>query len=209
MMTVFVDGGEVISTPVDLDSILGDSILNPSGCAYLGFTGATGAAAGRQAIQNLRFTTDLGGCTSVDFTQFVNWSSPVEVGSRVEWTFNGTGSGPLSWFWRLDGVDVVDGGAISGAGTRTLVIDPVGPEHAGQWDYGLLNDCSGIGTGFFLDVIEPCIGDYTRDGGVDGDDVIAFFADWDLGLIEADVTRDGGVDGDDVILFFERWDSGC
>jgi hypothetical protein len=210
-LTVSVDGLEWISTPVDLENIDGSSILYDSGCAFIGFTGATGAAVGRQAIQNLRFTSNPGGggCTSVDFTQFVSWFSPVEVGSRIEWTFNGTGTGPLSWFWRLDGVDVVNDGVISGAGTRTLVIDPVGPEHAGQWDYGLFNDCSGVGTGFYLEVIEPCLSDYTRDGGVDGDDVIAFFADWDLGLIEADVTRDGGVDGDDVILFFERWDSGC
>ncbi|MFZ4574166.1 MAG: GC-type dockerin domain-anchored protein, partial [Phycisphaerales bacterium] len=55
----------------------------------------------------------------------------------------------------------------------------------------------------------PCPGDYNDDGGVDGDDVIAFFADWDTGLIGADLTGDGGVDGDDVIFFFERWDAGC
>jgi hypothetical protein len=54
-----------------------------------------------------------------------------------------------------------------------------------------------------------CPSDYNCDGGVDGDDVITFFGDWDAGLIGADVTGDGGVDGDDVIEFFRRWDSGC
>jgi hypothetical protein len=54
-----------------------------------------------------------------------------------------------------------------------------------------------------------CPADYNNDTGVDGDDVIAFFADWDAGIITADLTGDGGVDGDDVIYFFERWDSGC
>ena len=39
--------------------------------------------------------------------------------------------------------------------------------------------------------------------------MIAFFADWDMGIITADLTGDGGVDGDDVIYFFERWDGGC
>lgn len=57
--------------------------------------------------------------------------------------------------------------------------------------------------------VNPCLADYTDDGAVDGDDVIAFFADWDFGDLAADVSRDGGVDGDDVILFFERWDAGC
>lgn len=54
-----------------------------------------------------------------------------------------------------------------------------------------------------------CVGDFTGDGAVDSDDVIAFFGAWDAGLSGADVTRDGGVDSDDVILFFARWDAGC
>ena len=45
---------------------------------------------------------------------------------------------------------------------------------------------------------------------IDGDDVISFFGDWDLGLPCADVNSDGAVDGDDVIRFFESWDvSAC
>jgi hypothetical protein len=47
------------------------------------------------------------------------------------------------------------------------------------------------------------------DSGVDGDDVIVFFGDWDAGLSAADFNGDGGVDGDDVIAFFGRWDAGC
>ena len=57
--------------------------------------------------------------------------------------------------------------------------------------------------------ITLCIGDYDCSGGVDGDDVIAFFADWDAGLSGADVDGSGGVDGDDVIAFFGAWDTGC
>ncbi|MFN9992911.1 MAG: hypothetical protein ACK54H_06165 [Phycisphaerales bacterium] len=52
-----------------------------------------------------------------------------------------------------------------------------------------------------------CPADWTNDGGVDGDDVIAFFTDWDAG--NADYTGDGGTDGDDVIAFFADWDAGC
>ncbi|MFZ4574201.1 MAG: LamG-like jellyroll fold domain-containing protein [Phycisphaerales bacterium] len=57
--------------------------------------------------------------------------------------------------------------------------------------------------------VPPCPGDYNRDGSVDGDDVIAFFSDWDNGVDEADVNEDGSVDGDDVISFFIAWDRGC
>ena len=53
-----------------------------------------------------------------------------------------------------------------------------------------------------------CVGDYNGVNGADGDDVIAFFADWDANLPCADVNRSGGVDGDDVIRFFRAWDSG-
>ncbi|MFZ4575285.1 MAG: right-handed parallel beta-helix repeat-containing protein, partial [Phycisphaerales bacterium] len=57
--------------------------------------------------------------------------------------------------------------------------------------------------------IPPCPADFNGDGGVDGDDVIGFFAAWDAGDIAADFTGDGSVDGDDVIGFFANWDAGC
>ncbi|MFZ4575022.1 MAG: hypothetical protein ACOYN0_11530 [Phycisphaerales bacterium] len=53
----------------------------------------------------------------------------------------------------------------------------------------------------------PCAADWNNDSGVDGDDVIAFFGDWDIS--EGDFNEDGGTDGDDVIAFFSRWDAGC
>ncbi|MFZ4574691.1 MAG: GC-type dockerin domain-anchored protein [Phycisphaerales bacterium] len=68
-----------------------------------------------------------------------------------------------------------------------------------------IDDFSVIG----LTCTNTCPADYNGDTGVDGDDVIAYFADWDAGLIGADFNGDGGVDGDDVIAFFARWDSGC
>ncbi len=54
-----------------------------------------------------------------------------------------------------------------------------------------------------------CPADYNADGGVDADDTIAFFADWDAGRSEADFNGDRGVDADDVIAYFARWDAGC
>ena len=60
--------------------------------------------------------------------------------------------------------------------------------------------------------VEPtgaCPADYNQDEGVDSDDVIAFFGDWDAGNSLADFNDDGGVDADDVIAFFARWDAGC
>ncbi len=55
----------------------------------------------------------------------------------------------------------------------------------------------------------PCFADYNQDGGIDGADVQAFFADWELGLSAADVNQDGGIDGADVDTFFAAWEAGA
>ncbi|MEY3232037.1 MAG: hypothetical protein RL689_2126 [Planctomycetota bacterium] len=56
---------------------------------------------------------------------------------------------------------------------------------------------------------DRCIGDFNRDGGVDGSDVADFFETWEAGDLEADLDLSGGVDGADVELFFARWEAGC
>jgi hypothetical protein len=50
--------------------------------------------------------------------------------------------------------------------------------------------------------------DFDGSGGVDADDVSAFFTAWDSGSIFADINGDGGVDADDLIAFFAGWDAG-
>lgn len=54
-----------------------------------------------------------------------------------------------------------------------------------------------------------CPADYNHDGGIDADDTISYFADWDANNRAADFNADGGVDADDVIAYFARWDGGC
>ncbi len=53
-----------------------------------------------------------------------------------------------------------------------------------------------------------CVADYDQSGGVDGDDIFAFFSDWQAGAFCADVDGSGGVDGDDLPFFFDRWQGG-
>ncbi len=52
-----------------------------------------------------------------------------------------------------------------------------------------------------------CPADWDSSGGIDGDDIPAFFTDWQAG--EADIDGSGGTDGDDITYFFERWQAGC
>ncbi|MBX3410797.1 MAG: hypothetical protein KF859_13045 [Phycisphaeraceae bacterium] len=54
----------------------------------------------------------------------------------------------------------------------------------------------------------PCYADYNQDGGVDGQDVEAFFIDWESAQGCADTNEDGGVDGADVETFFLQWEAG-
>jgi hypothetical protein len=73
---------------------------------------------------------------------------------------------------------------------------------------GGFNGATGVGS-LTLTCVLPCIGDFNQDGGVDGADVAAFFAEWENGRSTADVNQDGGVDGNDVITFFSAWEAGC
>lgn len=53
-----------------------------------------------------------------------------------------------------------------------------------------------------------CAADYNLDGGVTGDDVAAFFVDFENSAPCADVNLDGGVTGDDVAFFFTVFENG-
>lgn len=54
----------------------------------------------------------------------------------------------------------------------------------------------------------PCAADYDQNGGVDGGDLGAFFADFEQGLPCADVDGNGGVDGGDLGTFFTLFEAG-
>lgn len=53
-----------------------------------------------------------------------------------------------------------------------------------------------------------CPADYNQDGGVTGDDIAAFFADFEAGSGCADTNVDGGITGDDIAAFFSAFESG-
>ncbi len=53
-----------------------------------------------------------------------------------------------------------------------------------------------------------CPADFNRDGGIDGEDVAAFFAAFESGEATADVNADGGVDGSDIESFMVPWQAG-
>jgi uncharacterized membrane protein len=128
------------------------------------------------------------------------------TGTRVELSFVYSGSDPMTFQWRLNGAE------IDGATEPTLVIEQVSPADAGSYDCVLENDCGDTDTDNALLTVEdcapPCPADFNQDGGIDGQDVEAFFTTWESGDAAADVNADGGVDGGDIETFFVFWEAG-
>ncbi len=117
-------------------------------------------------------------------------------------------TGANSFRWRKDGVQLFNSPIYSGVTSRALTINPQDPTQSGNYTLAVTSSC-GVTTTRPAEVVVLCTADYNSDDSVDGDDVIAFFADWDAGEPAGDANRDGSVDGDDVIWFFSRWDLGC
>ncbi|MFZ4574269.1 MAG: hypothetical protein ACOYN0_07710 [Phycisphaerales bacterium] len=134
-----------------------------------------------------------------------SWGSNVGHASSVEVKFdNGAWTPVLSWNTgnKTTTADENIVLAINNPDSANTVQFRFNDAESGWWAITEINITGQVGT-------PACIGDYDGNGGVDGDDVIAFFGDWDNGLEAADVDGQNGVDGDDVILFFARWDAGC
>ena len=53
-----------------------------------------------------------------------------------------------------------------------------------------------------------CAADYNQDGGVTGDDIAAFFVDFEAGSGCSDTNVDGGITGDDIAAFFIAFEAG-
>lgn len=118
--------------------------------------------------------------------------------------------GATSYRWRKDGSDLADGPNITGSGTDTLTILSCSASDEGRYACFVTTRCgSALSDAARLRVEPlPCPADYNQDGGIDGSDVDAFFADWEGGLPGADVNQDGGIDGSDVDYFFLVWEAG-
>jgi len=87
-----------------------------------------------------------------------------------------TGGGPLSYQWRKNGVNLSNGGTISGATTTTLTISPTAlSDNGSAFDCVVTNTCgSSRSDPAGLAVHDPCgTADFNGDGNVDQDDVAA------------------------------------
>ncbi len=142
---------------------------------------------------NRRPTANAGADQSVTDTDNSGAESVVLSGSGFD-----TDGTVTSYTWH-------EGPTLIATGPSPTVSLPVGPH---TLTLTVTDNDGATGTDTVLVTVLPgCPSDWNRDGSVDGDDVIAFFSQWDAG--DADYNNDGGTDGDDVIGFFVNWDAGC
>ena len=129
-------------------------------------------------------------------------NSAILVAAFVLTLLTGAARGQLAIDWYT-----IDGGGttVSTAGSLELG-GTIGQHDAGPMGSGSTVLYGGFWAGELAP--PPCPADYNQDGGVDGQDVDAFFADWENGEMLADVNQDGGIDGQDVQYFFEVWEAG-
>ncbi len=178
--TMTLGTGVVYATP----SFVNSGVLVLGGGSLLSVSGAFSQTASGELRTDLVNATTLGR---------VSCQGCVLAGSlRV---ISSSGFDPSNPAMMLFGADIIT--ATSMTGSVALVSQP--PLAAGSYVARV--------TGNRLELLHN-IADMNGDGGVDADDVVAFFGLWDSGGIFADVNGDGSVDSDDVILFFSLWDNG-
>jgi len=153
-----------------------------------------------QIMQRCEILTGLTGGDVVVYNQYLT-SGPPSVGSIKAVDLDGQ---PKTVnFFNPDGTTFTQ---LSTSGVMDFSWDP---------DHGRLAVSDFISRTVFIFTTTPpgpvcaaCAADYNQDGGITGDDVSAFFADFESSAPCADVNQDGGITGDDVGAFFGVFEAG-
>lgn len=139
------------------------------------------------------------------------WDRSIAAGDRLSLKVATGGPEPMTFAWTRDGVVLTDGGAVSGATTRELVINPVAFGDSGQYECIATNACGSIPSGPTL--VRVCAtltnGDLNADGHIDGLDISPFVAQWTSPSspesdCAVDLTQNGIRDPDDIAWFIGR-----
>lgn len=92
--------------------------------------------------------------------------------------------------------------ALAQRSTPIQLVQPMGAANATLENGGMIQALGNITQN------PPCSADFNLDGGIDGQDIEAFFMAWEAGATAADTNGDGGIDGSDVATYFISWESG-
>jgi hypothetical protein len=214
LLDVYFDGSltPVLSAKVDLDNLPGGSILSADGCAYIGFTGATGAVAAEQRITSWSFASGELPCVPANVVGFF-YPGSVSAPGPLTISVEATGTPPLMYVWRRDGEQLFDGGNISGAATAVLTVDPVNTNWSGEYSVAVSNGCATSSTGAFIDVRPLCPGDANGDSVVSFGDITSVLANFGNGYGDGtgagDASADGVVNFGDITTVLANFGNTC
>ena|GEM_PF-1410252 len=147
-----------------------------------------------------------GACTGATIT-----SSPASVtvqpGGTANFVAAGAGSTPRTFRWYRNGVELANGGRVSGALTESLTITGVTAADAGNYTCRSANSCgSQLSAGAVLTVPGACPADLDGDGSVGGSDIAALLNAWGAcAKCSADINGDGSVDANDLATMLNAW----
>ncbi|MBX3359683.1 MAG: immunoglobulin domain-containing protein [Phycisphaeraceae bacterium] len=119
------------------------------------------------------------------------------------------GSETLTYQWRRNGVDLTDGGRISGALTPTLQISGAEAGDAGDYTVRIASSCAGTTSAVAVLTVGCPPVDIDENGVVEPSDIAIFVAYWnsDLanGTLRADYDHNGVIEPSDIAAFISDW----
>lgn len=136
---------------------------------------------------------------------------PVCRSETVELNVQANGIGPFAYQWRHNG-EAINSDQNPSALTATFRISSIQDRDAGAYDCTVSSGCGNANSQVITLLVEECCpecpADYNANGGVEGDDVAAFFIDYEAGSVCADIDLNGGVDAGDIGYFFSLFEAG-
>ncbi|MBL8765016.1 MAG: hypothetical protein JNM07_12175 [Phycisphaerae bacterium] len=132
----------------------------------------------------------------------------ITAGQTLIETVATSGDGPRTFQWRRYGVDLANGGRISGATTDTLTIAPALNSDTGEFDCVITGPCRTITCDPAFAIVW-CAGDFNHDFVVDDFDYFDFLNAFFGNDIGADVNGDTSVDDFDYFDFLNAFNEPC
>jgi hypothetical protein len=149
-----------------------------------------------------------GECASATFPRIV--SPPVGRAIRANLSavlsVSVTGTEPITYQWRKQGIALIDSDRFTGTGSPTLTIDPTDRSDTGDYDVVVSTSCGTVTTEpAGLNVVCPV--DWNADLVINSQDFFDFLDDFFVG--EADFNDDGTTNSQDFFDFLNGFFEGC
>lgn len=174
-ITTGVEGFKLIGSDGGVNDRFGHSVAFSGGIAVVG------------ARDDDEADTDAGAAYFFQLAPFIQQqpgSLVVTAGETAELTTAGVSLSAVQYQWRRDGIDLNDGGNISGAQAPTLSIVTT-PDDAGYYDCVLTNDTGSATTNQVVLSVRPdpnaCVADLNGDGLLNFFDVSVFLTAYGAG----------------------------